>query len=228
MLEELERPLCYIPLYIMHRQKNFIGDGNNKSKWLGVGEKSIKVDGRGYSLLTWDTFREENYLPARKLFYQEADCVIFCFAINNPSTLKSIIRVWLPEVKATNPTASFILVGTKSDKRVGRCVHECVSDDQARSARWKIGADAYVECSVKAQDNVAVVFQEAVRACVMKQQQTVLGCGANNNHNYSCKCNNDNSVNSANSNHNVSCKCNNDSNVTVNTTENQPSNCSIS
>ncbi|CAL8103216.1 unnamed protein product [Orchesella dallaii] len=176
-----------------------------QQKWLGVGEKSMKLDGTEYSLLTWDTFREESYLPVRKLFYQEAHCILFCFAVDKPDTLKSIERIWLPEVKAANSGALFILVGTRSDKRVGRCLHECVSGDEARSSRWKIGAEAYVECSVKSQENVTVVFEEAIRASVMKQKQAVLNnCSLNNNHSDSCKCKHA-SASSANSSQHSSC-----------------------
>ena len=48
--------------------------------------------------IVWDTGGREILNPVRPLAYIDADVILLCFDVTNPSSFQSILERWLPEV----------------------------------------------------------------------------------------------------------------------------------
>ena len=84
---------------------------------------------------------------------------------------------WLPEVTQHCPNTPLILLGTQQDlrndkDRVERLRRENlapISTTEGLKLQREIGAVKYLECSALTQEGVKTVFDEAIRAVLIKK-----------------------------------------------------------
>ena len=115
-----------------------------------VGSKRVKFT-------IYDTAGSRGANTHREIAYREADVLLLCYKISDPTTLFSAINNWVPELRAHAPATPILLVGCQTDLRGDRAAlaalakqdRSPVSTEQARSFSQQIGAVGYVETSAK-------------------------------------------------------------------------------
>lgn len=113
-------------------------------------------NGKSFELALWDTAGQEEYDRLRPLSYRDADLILICFAMDNPTSLINIKDKWFPEIKHYCPNVPIILVGTKSDL-LGN-----IQPELPPQIAMEIGAITYIECSAKQMYQVRAVFNLAL------------------------------------------------------------------
>ncbi|RZC39242.1 cell division control protein 42 -like [Asbolus verrucosus] len=118
---------------------------------------SSVYNGQTYDIILIDTAGQEGYSMLRKQMQESADIFLLCFSVSSTDSFSNVKEVWLPEVEAY-PSASKILIGTKSDLRNDP---ETVDKLNASGAIFVSNSQAmnfaqshnmkYVECSSAAQ-----------------------------------------------------------------------------
>lgn len=116
-------------------------------------------------LTLWDTAGQEDYDSVRPLSYKDTDLVLLCYTIENANVLCNIPNKWLFEIKNYCPTASYMLVGLKSDLRDDPDVNKenFVSHEEGQNLANEIGALQFFECSAKTGINVDTIFLDAAK-----------------------------------------------------------------
>ncbi|CAO3645825.1 unnamed protein product [Cunninghamella echinulata] len=138
--------------------------------------KDFDVDGEHVELSLWDTAGQEDYDRLRPLSYPDTHVLLITFAIDLPDSLDNITEKWLPEVKKYCQGKPYLLVACKSDLRddpttieeLSKINTSPVSREQGLEMAKSIEAYGYVECSSKDGSGVVEVFEEAVRATMIK------------------------------------------------------------
>ena len=90
-------------------------------------------------LTLWDTAGQEDYDRIRPLSYSNTDVFLVCFALDNAGSFENVCRKWIPEIKSMCKRAKLILVGLKSDLRLGNTTN-CLPECQAKSTAKEIKA----------------------------------------------------------------------------------------
>lgn len=138
---------------------------------------NVMVDGRMVSLGLWDTAGQEDYDRLRPLSYPGTDVFLLCFSVISPTSFSNVKSKWWPEVSHHCPNAKMILVGTKMDLRDDRDTLDGlkrkglspISQTDGEGLARDIGAVAYMECSALTQAGLKQVFDEAIKAVVVKK-----------------------------------------------------------
>ena len=141
------------------------------------------VDGKPVNLGLWDTAGQEDYDRLRPLSYPQTDVFLVSFSIISPHSFDNVKSKWWPEVQHHAPGVPIILVGTKSDLRNDQSMISqlqskglhVISNEEAQNRAKEIGAVKYLECSALTQDGLKTVFDEAIRAALMKPAQKKKG-----------------------------------------------------
>ena len=102
---------------------------------------------------------------------------LLCFSVISPTSFSNIRSKWWPEVSHHCPQAKMILVGTKMDLREDRETLDGlkrkglapITTAEGQSLAQEIGAVAYMECSALTQRGLKAVFDEAIKAVVVKK-----------------------------------------------------------
>ncbi|XP_068562246.1 rho-related GTP-binding protein RhoF [Cebidichthys violaceus] len=131
---------------------------------ISLGRKEIKLN-------LYDTAGQEDYDRLRPLSYQEADLILVCFDVTNPTSHENVLIKWHPEVKHFCRDTPVILIGCKTDLRKDKeCARKLKAMNQApitytqgEETRQQMNAELYLECSAKYQENVEDVFREATK-----------------------------------------------------------------
>ena len=124
----------------------------------------IIIDSKPFTLGLWDTAGQDDYDRLRPLSYPGADVFIICFAINSLVSFENVKRKWYREMEHHNPGTSFILVGTKGDKRTDpSCREQLVTRAQADALCSELKGVKYMECSSRTQQGLKQVFDEAIQ-----------------------------------------------------------------
>jgi len=119
-----------------------------------------------------DTAGQEDFARLRTSCYVGTNVFLLCFSVSSPSSYENITKKWYPEISAQCPKALIVLVATKVDLRDDKETIEMlkakkrkpITTEQGKTKKKEISAVAYVECSAKENKNVAVVFEEVVKA----------------------------------------------------------------
>lgn len=125
-------------------------------------EKQMMVKDTAINLQLWDTAGQEEYAKLRPLSYPQTDVFVLCFSLASNKSMKCIEKIYLPEIKKHCPEAAYILVGTNSDLRDESSGEDSITTSQGEGFQKKIGAQAYVECSVSKKTNINEVFEAAI------------------------------------------------------------------
>ncbi|KAK7895245.1 hypothetical protein WMY93_020570 [Mugilogobius chulae] len=141
---------------------------------------TISVGGKDIRLNLYDTAGQDDYDRLRPLAYQEANVVLVCFDVTNPTSFENVLVKWFPEVKHFCRDIPLILIGCKTDLRKDKeCARklralnlEPITYTQGEEACKEMNAEVYLECSAKFQENVEDIFREATkRALAFRRKQ---------------------------------------------------------
>ncbi|KAG8725498.1 GTP-binding protein Rho1 [Ceratobasidium sp. 428] len=147
---------------------NLIWSLYRKTPWIGIGTPSLKYESNEAEVKTphgdayialWDTAAHEDYDRLRPLIYPETGIVAFVFGIDDPDSLTNLEEKWKLEVDHFCPGVPKVVIGCKSDLRVGDGAK--VNTQAGIELATRLGARHYIECS--AQKYVGI---EEVLGCV--------------------------------------------------------------
>jgi GTPase SAR1 family protein len=102
-----------------------------------------------------------------RIHYSLVHCVLICFALDDPDSLKHLVAKWYVELRKENRIAPVVLVGTKSDLwQPGQpgAITQADIDSTARQIR----ASKVVCCSAKTKENLAEVFDVPIETIFQK------------------------------------------------------------
>ena len=130
------------------------------------------VDGKPINLGLWDTAGQEDYDKLRPLSYPQTDVFLICYSLISPTSFDNVKSKWMPEIRLHMPSTKCILVGTKLDLRddpntiqkLGEKNTAPVTYERGMAMSKEIGAVKYIGCSALTQQNLKLVFDEAIRA----------------------------------------------------------------
>ncbi|XP_075901087.1 rho-related GTP-binding protein RhoF [Nelusetta ayraudi] len=141
---------------------------------ISLGSKEIKLN-------LYDTAGQEDYDRLRPLSYQEANLVLVCFDVTNPTSFDNVLIKWFPEVRHFCREIPVILIGCKTDlrkdkectRRLKALNQDPITYTQGEETRQQMNADLYLECSAKYQENVEDIFKEATKKALafMRKQR---------------------------------------------------------
>lgn len=117
---------------------------------------------------------QEEFDEFRALSYGHTDVFLLCFSLVNPTSFHNVTKKWVPKIRAHNPSAPIVLVGTQSDLlldvniliNLDRSKVKPVLSSRARSIGEKIRAADYIECSSLTQKNLKEAFDAAIFAAI--------------------------------------------------------------
>ncbi|CAB1447785.1 unnamed protein product [Pleuronectes platessa] len=132
---------------------------------------TISLGGKEIQLNLYDTAGQEDYDRLRPLSYQEADLILVCFDVTNPTSFENVLIKWFPEVKHFCQDIPVILIGCKTDLRKDKeCARKLkasslspITYTQGEEIRQQMNAELYLECSAKYQEHVEDIFREAAK-----------------------------------------------------------------
>ncbi|XP_025965006.1 rho-related GTP-binding protein RhoD isoform X1 [Dromaius novaehollandiae] len=138
-----------------------------------VGSKPVKIH-------LWDTAGQEDYDRLRPLSYSDANVILMCFDVTNPSSYDNILTKWYPEVNHFCKGVPVVLVGCKTDLRKDRAVLRRLHEDRLEPITYQKGeamarlvhAASYFECSAKYQENISAIFAAACSAALRAARRT--------------------------------------------------------
>ncbi|XP_010744408.3 rho-related GTP-binding protein RhoF [Larimichthys crocea] len=142
---------------------------------------TISLGGKEIKLNLYDTAGQDDYDRLRPLSYQEANLVLVCFDVTNPTSFENVLIKWFPEVRHFCRDVPVILIGCKTDLRKDKeCARKLkavnlapITYTQGEETRQQMKAELYLECSAKYQENVDDIFKEATKttlAFIKKQK----------------------------------------------------------
>ncbi|XP_053704718.1 rho-related GTP-binding protein RhoF isoform X2 [Synchiropus splendidus] len=122
---------------------------------------------------------QEDYDRLRPLSYVEANLILVCFDVTNPTSFDNVMIKWHPEVRHFCRDIPVILIGCKTDLRKDKeCTRKLkamnqspVTYAQGVEAQRQMNAQLYLECSAKYQENVENVFKEATKTTLAFQRK---------------------------------------------------------
>lgn len=170
--------------YLLHTYINKVFPRDYIPCFYGTYSTEVSVGNQQVSLTLWDSAGRDDYERFRQLIYNQANVIIICFSIANPTSYENVKRKWYPEVKRHCPDAPFVLVGTKSDLRDDHEVLETlktqnqttVTQQEGITMANQIQAHTYLECASSNQEGLSEVVDEAVRAFLSHSVTTEKTC----------------------------------------------------
>jgi Ras-related C3 botulinum toxin substrate 1 len=142
---------------------------------------TVMVDGQQINLGLWDTAGQEDYDRLRPLSYPQTNVFLVCFSVISRDSYANVQEKWIPEISHHAPGVPKLLIGTKSDLRNdNQFKSDLLTPEEGTKLAKEIGAVKYIECSALTQDNLKVVFEDAIKAAVeaikKKQKKKKGGC----------------------------------------------------
>lgn len=127
----------------------------------------VYMDGVQISLGLWDTAGNDNFKQIRPRSYQQADVVLICYSVANPTSLANVQNKWIAEIREYLPKVPVLVVATQTDLReFGAYRGSCISAAEGRQVAHAVHAKGYLECSSLNNRGVQQVFEYAVRMAV--------------------------------------------------------------
>ncbi|KAM9456639.1 rho-related GTP-binding protein RhoF [Clarias gariepinus] len=139
-----------------------------------VFEKYMKIvnhGGKEIQLNLYDTAGQDDYDRLRPLSYQDANLILVCYDVTNPTSYENVLIKWYPEVNHFCRDVPVILIGCKTDLRMDKekmrklrsLDLEPITYIQGEETQRRMNATLYLECSAKHRENVEDVFKEATK-----------------------------------------------------------------
>ena len=130
--------------------------------------QTYNYDGKNYTLHIWDTPGQDEFDRLRPLSYQDAKCILLCFAMDKRSSFINLVERWVMEVNYYCKEVKIILVGMKLDLRTSS--KDSVQDAEAEKFVKDHKLVAYIPTSAKTGQNVDKVFPQVIE-CSQKQKK---------------------------------------------------------
>ncbi|KAI0197133.1 small GTPase superfamily [Xylaria flabelliformis] len=134
--------------------------------------KGIAVDEQSTDIELWDTAGDVRLEQLERLSYLAWDAVFLCFSVDSERSFNNARTQWTAQIRRYTRGAPLILVGTKTDQRVGASLwaplyphlDSKITATEGTMTATEIGAIKYVECSAKTGQGINGVLEEGVRA----------------------------------------------------------------
>ncbi|TRX89514.1 hypothetical protein FHL15_009558 [Xylaria flabelliformis] len=134
--------------------------------------KGIAVDEQSTDIELWDTAGDVRLEQLERLSYLAWDAVFLCFSVDSERSFNNARTQWTTQIRRYTRGAPLILVGTKTDQRVGASLwaplyphlDSKITATEGTMTATEIGAIKYVECSAKTGQGINGVLEEGVRA----------------------------------------------------------------
>ncbi|CAF0783190.1 unnamed protein product [Didymodactylos carnosus] len=134
----------------------------------------------------------------RSISYSNTDVFLVCYSVMSPSSFTNAQKVWIPEIRRSNPKTPFVsvdnnsralkfsddnigevLVGTKIDLRrneeeiekLAKSKMKSISREQGEKMAKEFHAYAYIECSALTQENLEQTFHNAISATIERNKK---------------------------------------------------------
>ena len=151
--------------------------------------KNVYFNGKEYTLDIWDTAGQEKYRSIGKMFYKNANIVLFVYDITNKKSFLDLKNVWYDElIKTGEKKAVMAVIGNKNDM----FLKEEVDEEEAREWADEIGA-IFGLVSAKTGDCINCLFKDILNEYFSPGFMSQLGkkvgnkiIGDENNHKSSC------------------------------------------
>uniref|UniRef100_A0A672JVV0 Rho-related GTP-binding protein RhoF-like n=1 Tax=Sinocyclocheilus grahami TaxID=75366 RepID=A0A672JVV0_SINGR len=132
---------------------------------------TVSYGGKDIQLNLYDTAGQEDYDRLRPLSYQEANLVLICYDVTNPTSFDNVTIKWYPEVRHFCRDVPIVLIGCKTDLRKDKeKMRKLKALDlvpitylQGEEIKKQMNAEIYLECSAKYRENVEDIFREATK-----------------------------------------------------------------
>ncbi|XP_010875870.1 rho-related GTP-binding protein RhoF [Esox lucius] len=132
---------------------------------------TVTYGGKEIRLNLYDTAGQDDYDRLRPLSYQNANLVLICYDVTNPTSFENVLIKWYPEVNHFCRDVPVILIGCKTDLRKDKeRTRKLKAMDQApitytqgEETRQHMSSELYLECSAKYRENVEDIFREATK-----------------------------------------------------------------
>uniref|UniRef100_H3BGC5 Ras homolog family member F, filopodia associated n=2 Tax=Latimeria chalumnae TaxID=7897 RepID=H3BGC5_LATCH len=123
---------------------------------------SVTIGNKEIILNLYDTAGQEDYDRLRPLSYQNADLVLICYDVTNPTSHDNVLIKWYPEVNHFCRGIPILLVGCKIDlrkdeerlRKLKASQQEPVTYNQGAATCQEMHAEVYLECSAKSHEHV--------------------------------------------------------------------------
>ncbi|XP_007900420.1 rho-related GTP-binding protein RhoF [Callorhinchus milii] len=141
--------------------------------------KDITVGNKIVTLTLYDTAGQEDYDRLRPLAYQDANVVLICYDVTNPTSYENVLIKWYPEVAHFCPGVPILLIGCKTDLRMDKerlrklraSELEPVTYSEGDATAKQIKAVMYLECSAKFRENIEDIFKETAKAALKEKRK---------------------------------------------------------
>ncbi|KAF4081817.1 hypothetical protein AMELA_G00144720 [Ameiurus melas] len=132
---------------------------------------TVKHGGKEIQLNLYDTAGQDDYDRLRPLSYQDANLILVCYDVTNPTSYDNVLIKWYPEVNHFCRDVPVVLIGCKTDLRKDKekmrklraLDLEPITYTQGEETQRQMNATLYLECSAKHRDNVEDIFKEATK-----------------------------------------------------------------
>ncbi|KAI0490523.1 ras family-domain-containing protein [Xylaria cf. heliscus] len=134
--------------------------------------KGVAVDELSTDIELWDTSGDVKLEQLGRLSYLAWDAVFLCFSVDSEQSFNNARTQWTAQIRRHTRGAPLILVGTKTDQRVGAGLwaplypelDSKITATEGAMTATEIGAIRYVECSAMTGQGIKGVLEEGVRA----------------------------------------------------------------
>uniref|UniRef100_A0A336MYV3 CSON009870 protein n=1 Tax=Culicoides sonorensis TaxID=179676 RepID=A0A336MYV3_CULSO len=126
----------------------------------------LNVDNCSHVIRLHDTNCHKRLYLSRRSIYENASCLIVCYAVDNHASYQSVVYNWTREFMVVRQFVPIVLVATKVDLRKPGSTG-CVTTEEGEILSKQINANSFIECSAKEDIRVRETIYEAVRAAVV-------------------------------------------------------------
>ncbi|CDQ57070.1 unnamed protein product [Oncorhynchus mykiss] len=122
---------------------------------------------------------QDDYDRLRPLSYQNANLVLVCYDVTNPTSFENVLIKWYPEVNHFCRDVPVILIGCKTDlrkdkertRRLKAMDQAPITYTQGEETRRHMSAELYLECSAKYRENVEDIFRDATKKALASSRR---------------------------------------------------------
>ncbi|KIM21174.1 hypothetical protein M408DRAFT_110940 [Serendipita vermifera MAFF 305830] len=136
-----------------------------------------EVDGKLVKLELLDIRPDKDYDRVRPLVYPKTSVILICFSLDDPKSFQMVTERWHTEVLhfCSTPRVPLLLVGCKLDTRDTRLFNsfppssngkDFITEQQGTDLAARIGALAYMECSMLHPEKVKELLDTVARIAV--------------------------------------------------------------
>ena len=130
--------------------------------------QTVKYQNKDYQLHIWDTPGQDEFDRLRPLSYQDAKCILLCFALDKRSSFINLAERWVMEINYYCKEVKIILVGCKLDLRTES--RDSVTDAEAQQFCKEHKFVSYISTSAKTGQGVDQIFPQVIDCSFQKKK----------------------------------------------------------